>query len=100
MTTSKLIDISIQGNIYQIKCPASQEEHLIAAARNVDKKMSLAKKNTPNQEKAAILTALNIAHELIEYKQEHNNKTPNTANEQIMLLINNIHESITKKADK
>jgi cell division protein ZapA len=106
MSETSSIKISIQGNNYDLKCPNDQIDKLKSAAEMVHKKMGEAKTKTPSNEKAAILTALNIAHDLLEVKNDvDDNETslPNIANDQISSIINGIHhrlESCMTKSKK
>jgi len=97
MSSTTSITISIQGNNYDLKCPDDQIEKLKSAAEIVHKKMGEAKSKTPSNEKAAILTALNVAHEFLEVQNNANiNETElsNIANEQISNIINNIGQNL------
>ena len=97
MSSTTSITISIQGNNYDLKCPDDQIEKLKSAAEIVHKKMAEAKSETPSNEKAAILTALNVAHEFLEVQNNANiNETElsNIANEQISNIINNIGQNL------
>ena len=72
MTTSKVApgSVSVKVHIlekeYQIKCPPTEKHQLIQAAVNVDTRLRSAKSISANisTEKAAVLTALNLANEL------------------------------------
>ena len=70
------LDISILGRIYQVNCKAEEREGLLKAVDLVDGKMrDLAEKTRGAGERLAVMTALNIAHELITLK------TPNHIDE-------------------
>lgn len=93
---SNSVRINIQGSSYDMKCDASQEENLHKAAKLVNEIMSSAKEKQISSEKAAILTALNIASRLINAEEEisNNSNQNNAAEEQISNIINNIHNEI------
>jgi len=61
------ISISILGRDYQIACPPSEEEALRKSARYLNEQMEKVKSrgSTLSFEKLAIMTALNISHELL-----------------------------------
>ena len=65
------VNISILGRDYQISCPPEQEEMLRKAARYLDKQMEKTKGrgSTLGFEKVAVLTALNLAYELMQSNQ-------------------------------
>lgn len=89
--------INIQGNSYEMKCSSEQEEKLLEAAKIVDDTMTQAKGQNISNEKAAILTSLNLASQLLEKQLEIENLTGSynpTATEQINNIINNIHKEI------
>lgn len=103
----EIVNIKIQGVDYEIKCPHDQIKALQDAAELVNTKMSEVKKKTSSNEKAAILTALNISHQLLIAESDKNidNKSNNEyATEQISLFINNIDRKIenilAKSTDK
>ena len=91
------VEIIIQGKTHEMVCPPNESESLREAAQLLNDKIEVAKKKTANNEKATILAALHIAHELL-HTQPKQHKPQNTlANEQIQHLINNIYHSIQKK---
>jgi len=93
---SNNVRINIQGNSYDMKCESNQEENLHKAAKLVNEIMSSAKEKQISSEKAAILTALNIASRLINVEEgaNQNSDQNNIAEEQISNIINNIHREI------
>lgn len=71
MTTSKAapstvsVKVHILNKEYQIQCPPTEKHQLIQAAVDVDTRMRAAKNGSSiSSEKAAVLSALNLAHEL------------------------------------
>ena len=72
MTTSKAapgtvsVKVHIMNKEYQIQCPPTEKHKLIQAAVDVDTRMRSGREAGTNitTEKAAVLTALNLAHEL------------------------------------
>ena len=65
------ISVNILGREYQISCPASEEEALRKSARYLDKQMGAIKSrgSTLGYEKIAVMTALNLSHELLQKSQ-------------------------------
>jgi cell division protein ZapA len=68
MADKNSITIKILGRDYQIACKPEEEEALRQAASYLSKQMEKVKKHgsTLGFEKIAIMTALNISHELIQ----------------------------------
>ena len=72
MTTTKAstgpvsVNVHILGKEYQIQCPPNEKHQLIRAAEDVNNRMRAAKGVGTNitTEKAAVLSALNLANEL------------------------------------
>lgn len=68
--------LHILGKEYRVGCPLGNEESLLTAARYVNKKMEEVKGcgKVIGVERVAIMTALNIAHELLEeYSRKRKN---------------------------
>ena len=94
------VEIIIQGRSHEMVCPENESDSLREAAQLLNDKIEAAKQKTANNEKATILAALHIAHELLNARHAHSEQleSQNTvANEQIQHLINNIYHSIQKK---
>ena len=63
------LDITILGRAYQVGCKPEEREGLLKAVQLVDAKMrELADKTRGAGERLAVMTALNIAHELVALK--------------------------------
>jgi cell division protein ZapA len=64
MTTTTL-DIKLQGRSYSVACPPEEREALLEAVAMLDAKMAdIAQKTKSTGERLAVMTALNLAHEL------------------------------------
>lgn len=60
------LDIKLLGREFRIACPPEERESLLAAVALVDAKMSeLAAQTRSSGERLAVMTALNLAHELL-----------------------------------
>ena len=69
MTDQTLLDITLLGRDYRVSCPPDEREALLKAASYVDEKMrEIGAKTHSGGEKLAVMTALNIAHELLQMK--------------------------------
>ena len=67
MSSSLPINISILDKEYKIACPSGEQSALLASAEYLDGKMREVRDggNIIGSEKIAVITALNIAHELL-----------------------------------
>lgn len=65
---SKKVNILILGKEYQIVCPAEEEAGLTQAAQHLDKQMRNIRDGGKviGLERIAIMTALNLSHELLQ----------------------------------
>jgi len=69
MSEQTLLDITLLGREYRVSCQPDEREALLKAAFYVDEKMREIKGRTQSGgEKLAVMTALNIAHELLQLK--------------------------------
>lgn len=60
------LDVTLLGREYRVACPPEEREGLLAAVAYVDAKMTeIAAKTKSSGERLAVMTALNIAHELL-----------------------------------
>ena len=69
-TKAKTLDVSIMGRNYRVTCADDEREALLAAVAYVDKKMTEIKtaSKVAGTERIAVMTALNIANELLSIK--------------------------------
>lgn len=64
------LDIKLQGRAYSVACPPEEREALLEAVALLDAKMAdIAKKTKSTGERLAVMTALNLAHELTALKK-------------------------------
>ncbi len=67
------LDIRLQGKEYRVACAPEEKEALLAAAALLDAKLAdIGAKTKSTGERLAVMTALNLAHELISLKQSEN----------------------------
>ena len=93
----KPVTINILEKEYLISCTEDEREQLHTAVSYLNTKM-LEMKNSGRvigSERIAVMTALNLAHELLAYKQENDDYTSNV-DTAIQRLRNKIDEAITK----
>jgi len=64
------LDITLLGKAYSVACRAEDKEALLSAVSYLDEKLnSLATKTGSSGEKLAVMTALNIAHEFLQFQR-------------------------------
>ena len=93
----KPVTINILEKEYLISCNEEEREQLHTAVAFLNTKM-LDMKNSGRvigSERIAVMTALNLAHELLAYKQQNDDYTSNV-DTAIQRLRNKIDEAITK----
>ncbi|MDR2000143.1 MAG: cell division protein ZapA [Zoogloeaceae bacterium] len=67
------VDITLHGKEFRIACAPEEKDDLLAVAAFLDWKMEeIAKQTKSSGEKLAVMTALNLAHELINVKEPAN----------------------------
>lgn len=71
MSTAVSVTVNILDKEYQISCKESEKSSLLSSAAYVDSKMREIKSsgNTLGTDRIAVLSALNIAHELLNLSQ-------------------------------
>ena len=66
MSSHSTVDISLQGREYRVTCAPEERESLLAAVAHVETKMNeIAARTKGSGERLAVMTALNLAHELL-----------------------------------
>ena len=65
----EMVTINLLGRDYQISCPSEEEDALLKAAKFLNNKMEKIKSHgsTLAFEKLAVMTALNLSHDLMEH---------------------------------
>lgn len=73
-SSNNSVAITIMGRTYQIKCPPEETVRLHEAAKQVDMQMRKMSQSAQvgNTERLLIITALNIAYELLMHKNQNN----------------------------
>jgi cell division protein ZapA len=73
-TDSLSLDVSIMGREYRVACKPEERQELLDAVAYVDRQMreirDSAKQN--NAERVAVMTALNVSHELLKVRVSGN----------------------------
>jgi cell division protein ZapA len=70
MTIHSTLDITLQGREFRVACPPEERDELLAAVAFLNGKMAeIAQQTKSTGERLAVMTALNLAHELTSLKQ-------------------------------
>jgi cell division protein ZapA len=70
MSAANTIDITLRGKEFRVACAPEEKEDLLAVVAFLDWKMGeIAKQTKSTGERLAVMTALNLAHELINIKE-------------------------------
>ncbi len=71
MSDARSITVKVLGRDYQVACPPDERDALYAAARYLDDRMIAIRKRAAGLglERIAIMTALNMARELMSYER-------------------------------
>ncbi len=95
--SGKPITVNILDKEYLISCDESEREQLHTAATYLNTKMQDMKNSgrVIGGERIAVMTALNLAHELLAYKQENDNYT-SSIDTTIQRLQSKIDEALVK----
>lgn len=72
MSDARSITVKVLGRDYQVACPPDERDSLYAAARYLDDRMIAIRKRAAGLglERIAIMTALNMARELMTYERD------------------------------
>lgn len=72
-TKPKTLDVTIMGRNYKVACADDEREGLLAAVAHLDEKMSEIKAGgkVASAERIAVMAALNIAHEMLQYRSSN-----------------------------
>ena len=94
---AKPINIKIMDKEYLISCPEDEREQLYNAAEMVNSKMAQIKNagSVIGSERIAVMAALNIAHELLDYRDKNAVYT-SRLDDTIRRLQGKIHNALGK----
>jgi len=91
------VSIRILDKDYRIACPSDERDSLIKASIYLNDKMNEIKNNGKliGGERVAVMAALNVAHELLQLKENGDTKTDNTEiNHQLASLQDKIEYAL------
>ncbi len=97
MSTSSPINVSILDKEYKISCPKGEKPALLESAEYLDNKMREVRDsaNIIGPERIAVITALNITHELLN-SSRLKNELDATLPPRLKSLENKIHQALQK----
>jgi cell division protein ZapA len=89
--------VTILGKTYYVKCPPAELEALQQASQYLEKKLkSISESNQVlGSERAAVITALNIAHELLLVRDRKTNTTQRIQ-QKVSQLQQKVDEALTR----
>lgn len=96
------VAIEVANRKLKVACPVGQESSLISAAKEVNDRLELAtqtSKATNTPEQAMLMTALNLANELLTLRIEMEREQHETQSK-IELLQQTIEQALHTKANK
>lgn len=96
VVSKKGMDLKILGKDYQVACPEDQTHKLIDAALMLDSKMKEIKASgrVIGLERIAVMAALNLAHELLNCREQIQTSSSETE-QKVLLLCDKLDEVLT-----
>ena len=96
----KTLAVELLDKEYSVSCPAGEEEDLRLSAQYLDEKMREIRLHgkTVGLERIAVMTALNLAHELLQSKKEQDQQSKNSQ-EQLSRLMNKLDTAISESSE-
>ena len=95
MSTPKPVTVAILGEEYLISCPPEEEPALLQSAELLDKRMKeiRASGKVMNNERIAVMAALNLSNELL-HQQQHATSESGKIDEQLRSLRHKIETTL------
>jgi cell division protein ZapA len=94
MSETKDASVEILGRVYQIKCPATEETSLQRAAQYLEEKMRHTREaGALSMDRIAIVTALNVVHQLLTLEQQKNHHFQ-LINQRLHQLQNKVEQAL------
>jgi cell division protein ZapA len=98
MTTSKTIPVNLRvlDKEYVVACPEEERDTLMASAQYLNKKVQEVREGgkVVSTERIVVISALNIIHEYLQYKQQRETQV-DTAKNEITRLENKIELALS-----
>ncbi len=95
--SNQAVDVEILGKLTRVNCPAGQEDSLISAAQDLDRRLKEMADRTKvtNEVKLLTIAALNICYELQTYQQQ-NDGQQQEINERMEKLTVSLEDALSK----
>ena len=95
--SNQAVDVEILGKMTRVNCPAGQEDSLISAALDLDRRLKEMADRTKvtNEVKLLTIAALNICYELQTYQQQNNGQQQEIS-ERMEKLTVSLEEALNK----
>jgi cell division protein ZapA len=96
---SNAIAIQILDKEYMVACPEDEREELLESARYLDERMKETRDagKVLGIERMAVMTALNIVHELLQHRREHETHSKGLS-DSISSLTNKIEAALSRSS--
>lgn len=96
---SNAIAIQILDKEYMVACPEDAREELLESARYLDERMKETRDagKVLGLERMAVMTALNIVHELLQHRREHETHSKGVS-DSISNLTNKIEAALSRSS--
>ncbi len=89
--------IEIMGKVYQVKCPTKEIDSLTRAAEYLEEKMrKMREGGVTGPDRLAIITALNIVHQLLTLEQQKNSHF-HALSQKLSALQNKVEDALARK---
>ncbi len=99
MNDTKDTSIEIMGKTYQIRCPETEINALQRAAQYLEEKMRLIRESgILSFDRVAIITALNVAHQLLTLEQQKNQHA-HAVNQRLTALQLKVEKALVKQVE-
>lgn len=95
------VNITINNRELRIACPNGEESALIAAAKELDQRLTslLAKGKSASLEQALLMVSLNLTNDLLKLQSDFKQEKDNTASK-IALLQSTIEHALSEQSIK
>lgn len=93
MSKENSLVIHLLDKEYRVACPAGEQDNLLAAARHLDTQMRQVRDtNVIGLERIAIMTALNMSHELLNARAQAD--TDSAGEERVQTMLSRLEKEI------
>jgi cell division protein ZapA len=96
----EIINVTILDRVYKIKCKQGEASDLQSSAKYVEEQMRKVRQSglVTNTDRVAVVTALNLSHELLKLKQEKT-QSSQLMNQRIQNLFDRVKNSVVAEEE-